>query len=126
MDSGHGKAGAGTGRLRVRSKVWLEVDSEPVFSKGRAMLLRAIERKGSINAAASEIGIPYRRAWGFIKAMEERLGLSLVETRRGGLNGGGAGLTEAASKLMAGFERLERGVDELVDKQFEAEFGRMR
>ena len=111
-------------RLSVRSKVWLELDGEPVFSRGRAQLFRAIDRQGSINAAAREMGISYRRAWGYVKAMEARLGVPLVTTMQGGAHGGGASLTEAARELLAGYERLERGVEDEVDARFAAEFGR--
>ena len=38
--------------LQVRSKIWLEIDGEPVFGQGREDLLRIIQETGSINAAA--------------------------------------------------------------------------
>ncbi len=109
-------------RLKVRSKLWLEVDGEPVFSKGRELLFDAIESEGSINRAAARMGIPYRRAWGYIRAMEERLGVTLVETRKGGAHGGGAVLTEDARELLERFRRLEEGIDDLVDSRFEGGF----
>ncbi len=108
------------GNLQVRSKVWLEVDGKPVFSRGRGMLFHAIDKHGSINMAAQEMGISYRRAWGYINAMEERMGVKLVETRKGGAHGGGAELTSEARELLAKFERLERGLNRFVDKRFES------
>lgn len=110
------------GKLEIRSKIWIEAGGKPVFSKGREMLFQAIDKHGSINLAAREMGIPYRRAWGYIKAMEERTGMTLVETRKGGTNGGGARLTAEARELLERFERLERGVDRIVDKRFEELF----
>lgn len=104
--------------LEIRSKVWLEIDGKPVFSRGREMLFRGIEEHGSINTAAREMGIPYRRAWGYIKAMEERLGVTLVATRKGGAQGGGAELTDEARELLARYEHVERGLNKLVDKRF--------
>ncbi len=111
------------GRMTIRSKVWIEVDGEPVFSKGREMLFLAIDEYGSINRAAREMGIPYRRAWGYIKAMEERLRVPLVETSKGGAGGGGARLTGEARELLARFGRLEQGIDKLVDERFDRMFG---
>ncbi len=102
--------------------MWLEVDGKPVFSKGRGMLFHAIEKHGSINMAAREMGITYRRAWGYIKAMEERLGVKLVETRKGGAHGGGAELTSEAKDLLSKFESLKRGLDQQVDKRFDKLF----
>ncbi|MHB0867435.1 MAG: winged helix-turn-helix domain-containing protein [Thermoleophilia bacterium] len=106
-------------RMEIRSKVWIEIDGRPVFSKGREMLFRAIDLHGSINMAAREMDISYRRAWGYIKAMEERMEVTLVETRKGGAHGGGAELTAEARELLARFKSLERGLNELVDKRFD-------
>ena len=39
--------------LQVRSHIWLEVDGAPFLGVGRYRLLRAVERHGSINAAAN-------------------------------------------------------------------------
>ncbi|MBS1234401.1 MAG: putative transcriptional regulator, ModE family, partial [Nitrospirae bacterium] len=64
--------------MEIRSKVWLEIEGRPVFGRGRRFLLEAIDTCGSINQAAKEINISYRKAWGYIKAMEERLGIKLV------------------------------------------------
>ncbi len=38
--------------LDIRSKIWIEVDGEPVFGRGRRFLLEAIDAHGSINRAA--------------------------------------------------------------------------
>ena len=73
--------------LRVRSKIWLEIDGKPVFGRGRDELLRLIQKTGSISAAAKEMGVPYRKAWTYIDAMEKRLGFPLVERLRVRLNG---------------------------------------
>ncbi|MBI3592960.1 MAG: LysR family transcriptional regulator, partial [Nitrospirae bacterium] len=75
--------------MEIKSKLWIEIDGEPVFGRGRSFLLNAIDRYGSINRAAKEINISYRKAWSYIKAMEERLGIKLVERQSGGKNGGG-------------------------------------
>lgn len=119
-------AGDKRGRMAIRSKIWIEIDGEPVFSKGREILFRAIDEHGSINQAARKMGIPYRRAWGYIKTMEERLGVSLVETRKGGAGGGGARLTGEARELLVRFGRLERGIDRLVDKRFDTAFSKKK
>jgi molybdate transport system regulatory protein len=76
--------------LKIKSKLWIEVDGNPVFGRGRKLLIEAIDKYASINQAAKEINISYRKAWEFIKAMEERLGFRLVNRQTGGRNGGGA------------------------------------
>ena len=97
----------------VRSKVWLELNGEPVFGEGRKRLLLAIDRFGSISRAASEVGISYRRAWSYLRAMEVQLGVKLVEAQRGGEHGGGARLTENARVLIKEFEKLLAGMGDL-------------
>jgi len=109
--------------LGIRSKLWIEVDGEPVFGRGRRFLLEAIDTHGSINSAAKEVDISFRKAWGYIKAMEERLGVKLVERQAGGRNGGGAVLTDDARTFLKKYEALEKGVQELVDKRFRSIFG---
>ncbi len=108
--------------LEVRSKLWIEAGGEPVFGRGRRILLEAIDTHGSINRAAQEVDISFRRAWSHIKAMEERLGVKLVERQTGGKNGGGAVLTDDARRFLNKYEALERGVQELVDKRFKQIF----
>jgi molybdate transport system regulatory protein len=104
--------------LDIRSKIWIEVCGEPVFGRGRRFLLEAIDTHGSINRAAEEVGISYRKGWGHIKAMEERLGVKLIERQTGGRNGGGATLTAEARKFLKKYEALEEGIQEIVDKRF--------
>jgi molybdate transport system regulatory protein len=53
----------------MRSKFWIENKGEVVLGSGKAALLHAIERDGSIQRAAEEFGMSYRHAWGIIKKM---------------------------------------------------------
>jgi molybdate transport system regulatory protein len=108
--------------LGIRSKIWIEAAGEPVFGRGRMFLLEAIEQYGSINRAAGEVGISYRKAWSHIQAMEERLDVKLIERQTGGKNGGGATLTDDARKFLKKYEVLEKGIQEIVDKKFKALF----
>ena len=109
--------------LAIRSKIWIEVDGDAVFGKGRRLLLEAIETHGSINRAAKEVGISFRKAWGHIKAMEERLGMPLVERTVGGRNGGGAVITKEAKQFLRDFEQMEAGVRTMADERFRKVFG---
>jgi len=109
--------------MDIRSKIWIEVGGEPVFGRGRRFLLEAIDRHGSINQAAKEINLSYRKAWSYLKAMEQRLGVKLVESRAGGKNGGGATLTNEARMLILRFSALERGIRDIVDERFVKIFG---
>lgn len=104
--------------LEVRSKIWLEINGEPVFGQGRDELLRLIQNTGSINAAAKAMGIPYRKAWSYIDAMEKRLGFPLVERQKGGAGGGVSSLTPQAENLLHKFDLLRQGFNDWVNSKF--------
>lgn len=105
-------------RLQVRSKVWLEVDGAPLLGEGRERLLILIEETGSISAAARTMGITYRKAWGHLQAMEDKLGFPLVLRQKGGAGGGESLLTAEAVQLLADFTRLCQGINRVVDRKF--------
>ena len=108
--------------FQVRSKVWLEARGRPVLGPGRRELLKRIDEQGSISQAARLLKMTYRKAWGQIKAMEEQLGLSLVEKQTGGPGGGGARLTPEARELLSKYFRLAQGIKEEVDRRFQEIF----
>lgn len=112
--------------IKIKSKIWIEIDGEPVFGRGRRFLLQAIDRYGSINRAAKEINISYRKAWSYIKAMEERLGIKLVETRVGGRDGGGATLTDHARSFLREYAKLEDEIRKVADDRFRKFMGRIK
>ena len=107
----------------MRSKVWIVDDSgSVVFGMGRVKILRAIQRKGSIHAAAKELGMSYRGVWGRIKATEERLGRPLLVRSIGGTSGGGSRLTPFAEALIEQFVEVHNGVVREADHLFETVF----
>jgi hypothetical protein len=60
--------------IRVRSKVWLEVDGEPFLGDGRYRLLQAVQRSGSISAAAMQRTLHLLVAGkGFLRSSREGL-----------------------------------------------------
>jgi len=109
-------------KLQVRSKIWIESEGKPVFGQGREKLLRLIQQGNSINAAAKAMGIPYRKAWTYIDAMEKRLGLPLVSRQKGGVGGGVSSLTPEALQMLDKFSALQQGMKELIDAKFEEFF----
>ena len=82
-------------------------------------MLDAIERNGSIQAAAKELGMSYRAVWGRIKATEDRLGEPLLYRNIGGRKGGGSELTPFALELMDRFRKLHQLVANEADNLFE-------
>jgi molybdate transport system regulatory protein len=109
-------------QLNIKLKIWIEEKGKPVFGTGRRTLLDALDRRGSISRAAQKMNISYRKAWGALRAMEERLGLKLVDRRTGGREGGVAGLTRDARMIMERFDILEKDLRKFVDARFKKVF----
>lgn len=105
--------------LKVRSKVWLEVEGKPIMGEGRMDMLEAIQRHGSILQASKSTGVSYRKIRGAIHDMEGALGVSLVRSYRGGGHGGGAMLTSEALRLMRCYRQLAYGFQDAMDIRFE-------
>ncbi len=74
---------------------------------GKADLLEAIDREGSISRAAKTMGMSYRRAWLLVETMNACFTAPLVEAARGGSGGGGAGLTALGREVLERYRALE-------------------
>ena len=110
--------------MKVKFKIWLEEKGGVAFAEGRKMLLESIERLGSLNAAAKELGMSYRAAWGKIKATEKVLGIKLLKVTTGGKGGGGATLTPEAKELISKYKKFDDRVALLVEREFKHIFGK--
>ncbi len=92
--------------IQVKTKVWLEISGHRLFGEGSAQLFRLIRETGSINASAKIMGISFRRAWGMVKDVEDTLGITLLEKKRGGIGGGMTSLNPAALELLERYEAI--------------------
>ncbi len=106
-----------------RLHLWLETGEGMLLGLGRIQLLELVEELGSLNKAASAMGMSYRAAWGKIKATEKALGLKLLEVVTGGKGGGGATLTKDARELVEKYKKFYVRMDVLMQKEFERIFG---
>ena len=101
----------------LRAKVWIEVEGGVAFCHGKAAVLASIRRNGSIRQAAKELKMSYRRAWRYVQDLEAGLGEPILETRVGGVEGGGARLTERAVQLLDTYERAHRSVASALETE---------
>ena len=79
-------------------------------------LLDGIEARGSIRAAAHELGVGYRHALDWITRAESLVGEALVERRTGGASGGGAVLTDKARRVSRAYRRVNSSIYRLVER----------
>lgn len=108
--------------MKVKSKVWLEKNGELIFGEGKSELLKAIEETGSIKKATQKMGISFRHGWGYITAIERRLGFKLIERSRGGRGGGGSRLTPQAKELIQKFDCLKHDIQTCANDTFKRAF----
>lgn len=111
-----GHKGAKYYNVFLNYRIWLNKGKEGVLGDGKIKLLELIGKHGSLSAAAKEMGISYRKAWGNIKEAEEHLGFELVETYRGGQHGGASELTDDGKDLVDAFEELKKDFDAAIYK----------
>lgn len=107
--------------MEIKSKFWIENKGEVVVGSGKATLLLAVSRLGSIQRAAGEFGMSYRHAWGAIKKMEQRAGFKIVETKMGGKDRG-AQLTPKGETFVKATDALFRDLQTIVEKRFQRKF----
>ncbi|NQV27639.1 MAG: LysR family transcriptional regulator [Rhodopirellula sp.] len=104
-----------------RAKVWFEVEGNYVFGLGICSILEAIEKTGSIKAAAEEVSKSYRHVWSRLKKAEQSLGVSLVETQVGGGDSRRSHLTVPATQLVHRYREMREQVFAIVGEQFSSE-----
>lgn len=106
----------------LKIKVQLFAGDERAFGPGRADVLAAIEREGSISGAGRSLGMSYRFTWALVESMNQCFVEKLVEAAPGGRRGGGAVLTDTGRRVLAAYRALEaqimahadgEGLDEL-------------
>lgn len=103
-------------KIRWGAKVWLEVDGKPLLGEGGAEILDEIACSGSISEAARGLGMSYYFVWRYLKRMEERLGKPIIESYRGGREGGGTRLTGTGRRLLEEYWRLRDRVETLLSE----------
>ena len=101
-------------------KIRLTNENGVIFGPGTLMLFNAIERTGSVKAAAEDTGMSYSKAWTIIRDAERNTGSRLVERSNGGKDGGMASITEEGKKLMGRYvairDELEKAKEEIIGR----------
>ncbi len=97
-------------------KLWLERDGEYIFGPGAYAILKSVHEEGTITKGAEKLKMSYRYAWGVIKKIEKKLGVTLVETFKGGTEGGGgATVTEHGLKLMEMYSNINNAFNVVLE-----------
>jgi molybdate transport system regulatory protein len=93
--------------FQVTGSLWIECEGERFLGPGKVELLERIADTGSINKAAKQMGMYYKKAWGMVKILNKQTAKPFVIVQTGGEKGGGSTLTEEAWQLIK-YHRLLR------------------
>ncbi|HNX44705.1 MAG TPA: LysR family transcriptional regulator [Bacteroidales bacterium] len=105
--------------VRPEYKIWFSTpEGEGILGDGKWKILMKIDECGSLVKACEEMGITYRRTWNDLKKVEKLLGFDLLETSRGGQEGGSTRLTAEGHKLVVAFRRFHEKMDRLMAEEF--------
>lgn len=94
-------------RTPLRARVRIDFGAAARFGPGKADLLEAVARTGSISAAGRATGMSYRRAWMLLDAVNRTFEEPVVTASVGGAQGGGARLTPFGLALLEAFRAVE-------------------
>jgi molybdate transport system regulatory protein len=104
----------------LKLKAQLMCGGEIAMGPGKADLLDAIDREGSISAAGRALGMSYRRCWTLVDGMNRCFADPLVETHKGGGKDSGARLTDSGRALLGAYRAAERDLACAADRHLAA------
>lgn len=93
------------GPLKLKAQIFC--GDEPAIGPGKADLLEAIDREGSISAAGRALGMSYRRTWLLVDSMNRCWIERLVDTTPGGGHEKGARVTPFGRQVLGAYRALE-------------------
>lgn len=102
---------------KVTGSLWIECNGERFFGPGRVELLERIEETGSINKAAKQMGMSYKKAWEMINALNSQTAKPFVITQTGGEKGGGSVITTEAKQFIAYHQELRLRFLDFLQKE---------
>jgi molybdate transport system regulatory protein len=80
---------------------------QPAIGPGKALVMEAIDREGSISAAGRALGMSYRRIWLLVEGLNTHWRERVVDTKMGGGKSGGAYLTDFGRTLLETYRAVE-------------------
>ena len=89
-------------------RIRLLIGDTVALGPGKAKLLDIIDKTGSISAAAREMGMSYRKAWGLIDNINNDFLEPIVIKTAGGKGGGGAFLSDDGREILNKYLEMEK------------------
>ena len=102
---------------QIRARCWITGENSGYVGIGRIELLENIDQFGSMNKAAKNMGMSYKKAWKLIQELNDMYDEPLVVKEVGGKSGGGSVLTDRGRALITDFKRVEVELQAFLKKQ---------
>lgn len=102
----------------LRAQLRIMLGEEIAFGPGKADVLEAIRETGSISAAGKKLAMSYRRTWLLVDTMNRCFQQPLVDTAKGGSQGGGTQLTALGAQVLEQYRTLQTEVELITQKHF--------
>ncbi len=110
--------------MKVKMRVVILTDqNEKFFGEGPAQLMHALEKYGSLRAAAASMDMSYSKAFRIVKNAEAALGFAITEKVTGGKGGGGSRITQAGAEWLKRYEAFRDACVHENQKLFEIHYG---
>jgi len=95
----------------IRLSIRLDLPDGTRFGPGKAALLNALAKEGSISSAARVLGMSYPKALRLIEEMNAQFANPLVRTYQGGAKRGGANVTDLGHRISTLYAELTKTAD---------------
>lgn len=103
--------------LDARFRLRINKGEEIAIGPGKVALLEAIVATGSITAAAKELGMSYRRAWLLVDDMNRCFKQPIVDSAKGGKEGGGTVVNEMGQEVIRLYRHIEQVAEASTAKE---------
>jgi len=104
---------------RARLSLRIDFPGGARLGPGKAALLEAIDKAGSIRAAATELAMSYPRALKLIEQLNRDFRGPLVTSHHGGAGHGGSQLTELGRAVLARYRAICSAAEDAVRSELD-------
>jgi len=101
----------------IKYKIWIEADGELFLGPGKVQLLKLIDELGSLNKAAEQMKISYKKAWWMVNSANTTAKEPMLTTAKGGKGGGGTRLTEYGRMMILKYEQLMERTKKIMETE---------
>lgn len=109
--------------MRVKGRIWIEDENgDKLFGIGVYELLMKVKSGGSLSEAAKNMKMSYNKAHNLVKALENRVGFKVLDTKVGGSRGGGSSLTEGGEDLLSRYRKTMEKLNKDMEDAYELYF----